>query len=141
MGTHVSIEIAASIDELYKVENAIEELYASGKLSEVNYGNVIVASTEAALNAINHGSKENPEQKVFFDLTVDEKEIMVVVEDSGAGFDYTNLPDPTDPENIEKGSGRGIFIMTNLSDSIKFENNGAKVTMRFLLSEPVSSEA
>lgn len=141
MGTHVSIEISATIDELFKVEYAIEELYTSGKLSEVNYGNVIVASTEAALNAINHGSKQNAEQKVLFDLRVDAKEIVVVVKDSGAGFDYTNLPDPTDPDNIEKGSGRGIFIMTNLSDSIEFENNGAKVTMKFLLGDPVSAEA
>jgi len=136
-----SIEIVASIDELSKVESAIEQLYEDGTLTEVNYGNVIVASTEAALNAINHGAKGDARMKVKFQLEVLEKEIVIVVEDSGIGFDYNNLPDPTDPVNIEKGSGRGIFIMKNLSDSLEFENNGAKVIMKFLLTAPVSLEA
>lgn len=136
-----SIEIVASIDELSKVESAIEQLYEDGTLTEVNYGNVIVASTEAALNAINHGAKGDARMKVKFQLEVLEKEMVIVVEDSGKGFDYNNLPDPTDPVNIEKGSGRGIFIMKNLSDSLEFENNGAKVIMKFLLTAPVSLEA
>lgn len=141
MSTKTSIEIGASIEELSKIESAIESLFESGKLTEVNYGNVIVASTEACLNAINHGAKNDSNQRVLFDLEIDEKEITIVVTGKGAGFDYMNLPDPTDPANIEKGSGRGIFIIKNLSDSLEFENNGAKVTMKFLLSEPVSVEA
>lgn len=141
MSKEISIEIGASIGELAKVENAIEGLFEDGKLTEVNYGNVIVASTEAALNAINHGAKNNPNLLVKFDLDISEKEITIVVEDSGLGFDHQNLPDPTDPDNIEKGSGRGIFIMKNLSDSLEFENNGAKVIMKFLLTAPVSIEA
>lgn len=141
MSKEISIEIGASIEELAKVENAIEGLFEDGKLTEVNYGNVIVASTEAALNAINHGAKNDPNLLLKFDLDISEKEITIVVEDSGLGFDHQNLPDPTDPDNIEKGSGRGIFIMKNLSDSLEFENNGAKVIMKFLLTAPVSIEA
>ena len=58
---------------------------------------------------------------------------MVSIKDSGAGFDVDALPDPTDPKNLEKGNGRGIYIMKNLSDEIEFEEGGSKVTMGFLL--------
>ena len=132
MNTKISIEISASVDQLSKVENEIESLFEQGKLTEFNYGNVIVASTEAVLNAINHGSKLDSDKKVAFSLDITKSEIVVTVSDSGGGFDFLNLPDPTDPENIEKGSGRGIFIMKNLSDELLFENNGSKVTMKFL---------
>ena len=55
------------------------------------------------------------------------------IEDEGNGFDYTNLPDPTDPENIEKLGGRGIFLMRNLSDEVKFEEKGKKTILSFYL--------
>jgi len=78
---------------------------------------------------------------VLFEIEITEKEIIVEVSDSGEGFDFLNLPDPTDPTNIEKGSGRGIFIMKNLSDSLEYENNGSKVVMKFSSDTPVSLEA
>ena len=131
----------ASIEELSKVENAIDKLYEDGGLTDVNYGNVIVASTEAVLNAMNHGATMDSNQKVLFAIEITEKEIIVEVSDSGKGFDFLNLPDPTDPTNIEKGSGRGIFIMKNLSDSLEYENNGSKVVMKFSSDTPVSLEA
>jgi len=130
-----------SIEELSKVENAIDKLYEDGGLTDVNYGNVIVASTEAVLNAMNHGATMDSNQKVLFAIEITEKEIIVEVSDSGKGFDFLNLPDPTDPTNIEKGSGRGIFIMKNLSDSLEYENNGSKVVMKFSSDTPVSLEA
>jgi len=51
--------------------------------------------------------------------------------DEGNGFDPLILPDPTNPLNIEKLSGRGVFLMTQLSDSIRFEENGRKVFLGF----------
>jgi len=141
LSTKLSIEIMESIEELSKVENAIDKLYEDGGLTDVNYGNVIVASTEAVLNAMNHGATMDSNQKVLFAIEITEKEIIVEVSDSGKGFDFLNLPDPTDPTNIEKGSGRGIFIMKNLSDSLEYKNNGSKVVMKFSSDTPVSLEA
>lgn len=131
----------ASIEELSKVENAIDKLYEDGGLTDVNYGNVIVASTEAVQNAMNHGANKDSDQKVLFEIEITEKEIIVEVSGSGEGLEFLNLPNPTDPTNIEKGSGRGIFIMKNLSDSLEYENNGSKVVMKFSSDTPVSLEA
>ncbi len=55
----------------------------------------------------------------------------VRVKDEGKGFDPNSLPDPTAPENIENIGGRGVFLMTHLSDSIEFEDDGRQVEMTF----------
>ena len=56
------------------------------------------------------------------------------VADEGEGFDFDNLPDPTAPENLEKPDGRGIFLMKNLSDDVKFDDNGSRVSITFAVS-------
>ncbi|MEX2597481.1 MAG: ATP-binding protein [Salibacteraceae bacterium] len=127
----LSRKILAKVEELKVIESDLEDLYNDGSISEEVYGNVIVAVTEAFLNAVNHGSNMDETKLIDFVLTLEEKEIEVVIKDSGNGFDLGSLPDPTDPENIEKGSGRGIFIMKNLADEIEFEDKGSKVVMRF----------
>ena len=121
----------ARLEELAKVESIIDQLYTEGVLSDALYGNVMVVATEATLNAINHGSAQDEQKAIAFSIELDEKEVVVQVSDSGRGFYFNNLPDPTDPENIEKGSGRGIFIMKNLSDDLEFLNEGATVRITF----------
>ena len=56
-----------------------------------------------------------------------------VIEDEGNGFNLEAVPDPTLPENVENIKGRGIFLITHLSDKIDFENKGAKLTISFNL--------
>ena len=53
------------------------------------------------------------------------------VKDEGPGFDFDNLPDPTAPENIEKPTGRGVFLMKNLADNCEFLDDGNTVELKF----------
>ena len=57
--------------------------------------------------------------------------VSFTVKDEGSGFNYDSLPDPTNPENIEKPNGRGVFLMRNLADKVSFEDNGSKVILDF----------
>ena len=52
-----------------------------------------------------------------------------IVRDGGPGFDPTQLPDPTDPENLEKVSGRGLLLMRTFMDEVSFNSTGNEVTM------------
>ena len=52
-----------------------------------------------------------------------------VVRDEGPGFDPASLPDPTDPENLEKAHGRGLLLMRTFMDSVEFNGVGNEVTM------------
>ena len=82
-------------------------------------------------NAILHGNKGDPEKFVKIGFESDDNTLIFSVTDEGPGFDYASLPDPTDPANIDKISGRGVFLMSNLADFIKFEQNGSKVMLGF----------
>ena len=65
--------------------------------------------------------------------SLDKKKLVFTITDQGNGFDFSQLPDPTSPENIEKPQGRGIFLMNHLSDGVSFEEPGNKVEITFQL--------
>jgi anti-sigma regulatory factor (Ser/Thr protein kinase) len=52
-----------------------------------------------------------------------------VIRDQGPGFDPAQLPDPTDPENLERVSGRGLLLMRTFMDEVTFNKSGNQVTM------------
>jgi anti-sigma regulatory factor (Ser/Thr protein kinase) len=51
------------------------------------------------------------------------------IRDQGPGFDPRKLPDPTDPVNLEKVSGRGLLLMRTFMDDVQFNDTGNQVTM------------
>jgi anti-sigma regulatory factor (Ser/Thr protein kinase) len=57
------------------------------------------------------------------------RSVMYVVRDEGPGFDPTSLPDPTDPENIIKLSGRGLLLIQSFMDEISHNTTGNEITM------------
>jgi anti-sigma regulatory factor (Ser/Thr protein kinase) len=52
-----------------------------------------------------------------------------VVKDDGAGFDVRSLPDPRDPENLERCSGRGVLLVQMFMDEVRFNEQGNEITM------------
>jgi serine/threonine-protein kinase RsbW len=125
------VTIASSTDEISKVEALIDKVCESNNFSEDNYGNVLIAVTEAVNNAIEHGNHNDDSKKVVVDCSLTESKLMFSVKDEGEGFDFDDLPDPTDPENIEKPNGRGIFLMKNLADRVSYNEDGNKVDIEF----------
>ncbi len=92
--------------------------------NQEKFHNILVATTEAVINAIQHGNKNDLNKKVFLSVEAFDKKIIVVVQDEGAGFDPSNLEDPRTPENLLKERGRGIFIIRQLSDSVSINSGG-----------------
>jgi serine/threonine-protein kinase RsbW len=125
--------VKSKIDSLREVEKFIDLMAKEHHLGNVIYGNVLIAALEAANNAIIHGNKLDLNKEVYIGIEIEGKIIKLEVRDEGMGFDFNNIPDPTAPENIENISGRGVFLMSKLSDSITFSNNGAVVQLTFNL--------
>lgn len=113
------------------VESLVDNVCEEFKINEDNYGNILVAVTEAVTNAIQHGNKYDPKKNVNVLVKTNDKLLRFVIQDEGSGFDFNNLPDPTDPENIEKPHGRGIFLMQHLADTVSFKENGRVVELNF----------
>jgi serine/threonine-protein kinase RsbW len=125
------IRIESRAENMILVERMIEDVCDLFNISEDYYGNILVAITEAVNNAIYHGNMANPNKNIDIFFKSFPNHISFIVKDEGAGFNFNNLPDPTNPENIEKPNGRGVFLMRKLADKVSFEDNGSKVVLEF----------
>lgn len=124
------LSIPSDFDAVFQVETLIDSVCARMGATE-NYGNVLIAVTEAVNNAIIHGNAKNKSLKVQVQVGENDGGYCFVVRDEGDGFDSSNLPDPTAPENLERENGRGIFLMRNLSDDVVFDDYGRSVNIYF----------
>ena len=127
------VRIPSIKENVSMVESFIENMGKKIEIEEAVYGNVLVSVTEAVNNAIVHGNKEDKTKKVKLELKKNKKSVRFVVEDEGFGFDHKNIPDPTNPTNIDKIKGRGVFLIKSLSDKAKFKDGGRTVEMLFKL--------
>ncbi len=125
------LKIESRIANLRIIENAIDEITGIVGVKQDDYGKIMVAALEAVNNAIIHGNKSDPGKLVDVEIDFKDNDITITVTDEGNGFRPEKIPDPTLPENIEELSGRGVFLMSKLADSIKFNEKGNSVTMSF----------
>jgi serine/threonine-protein kinase RsbW len=127
----INIQIPSLIENIRIIESFIDNAKDQYNIDDDIYGNIMIAVTESVNNAIKHGNKEDKNKSVNLSLYLKENLIKFIIEDQGEGFDFTNLNDPTLPENIDKPGGRGIFLMKNLSDEVHFLNDGRTVELIF----------
>ena len=129
----IKISIPSLIDNIQVIESFIDNAKEDFEINDDMYGNIMISVTECISNAIIHGNQSNAAKMVHLELQMQPGLLICSIEDEGSGFDFSNLPDPTEPENIEKLGGRGIFLMRNLSDDVKFEESGKKTILSFYL--------
>jgi serine/threonine-protein kinase RsbW len=85
---------------------------------------------EALANAVIHGAKEDPTKIVECCVSSDnERGILIVVRDPGAGFSPDSIPACTVGENVFSNHGRGIFLINQLMDTVEFKKNGTEIHM------------
>jgi serine/threonine-protein kinase RsbW len=78
---------------------------------------------EALVNAIQHGNHSDPAKLVRITAQVSDDEAEFSVEDEGVGFDPRDVPDPQDPRNLFRSSGRGVLFIRSLMDEARYDGN------------------
>jgi len=131
-----------------------ECVVSMGLFDEVECTRVGVALEEALANAFCHGNlqidsslrdeddeayglmirqrRAQPpyrDRKIHVDVLMLRDEAVFTIRDEGEGFDPHSLPDPTDPANLEKASGRGVLLMRAFMDSVEYNELGNAVTL------------
>ena len=91
--------------------------------------NLFIALDEAFVNAVKHGNKYDASKIVKVSAEVSTKEARFTIEDEGEGFDVSAIPDPTNPENLFKTSGRGVLFIHNIMDEVTYNERGNRLTM------------
>jgi len=96
-----------------------------------------LALQEALANAVRHGCEGDPRKFVHCTVTYREPgDVRIVVRDPGRGFDLKDVSNPLEGNNPLKASGRGIFLMNQLMDEVRFVDGGREVRMRKALGAP-----
>ena len=88
-----------------------------------------IALEEAMVNAIKHGNGLDPAKKVHVQSRVTPKRAEITIEDEGPGFDRSSIPNPTDDDNIERPSGRGILLIEAYMDGVQWSRGGRRLRM------------
>lgn len=134
MSSHpIMLKLSSHPSNVALVESFVQKISRQYGISPDLHGNILISLTEAVTNAIIHGNKKDSNKTVEIKLSKLGNKIAIRVSDEGTGFDYRNLPDPTQPENITKIGGRGVFLMHQLSDRLSFHNNGSTIEMLFTI--------
>lgn len=116
--------IKSDISELIKVELFLLDILKEHNLSEKYFNKIFLCLSEAVLNAIRHGHKDDRNKDVVVCVDYYEREMKIMVEDEGDGFDVSKIEDPKKGSNLKNESGRGIFIIKNLSNKLEYNEKG-----------------
>jgi serine/threonine-protein kinase RsbW len=98
-------------------------------IKEDDLFDVRLALEEALINAARHGNKLDKNKEIYLKVKVLPQSIELEIKDQGNGFDYKKLPLPTDEQNLEKTSGRGVFLIKELMDEVEFLDGGSRIKM------------
>lgn len=91
--------------------------------------NLFVALDEAFVNAVKHGNKFDRTKMVRISVDISPKKARFTIEDEGEGFNVEEIPDPRNPENLFKTSGRGVMFIYNIMDKVSYNKRGNRLTM------------
>jgi serine/threonine-protein kinase RsbW len=125
------LKIKSSPCQIKHIEDFVNSLKCSCNITQDVYDNILISLTEAVNNAIIHGNKLNVKKFVDIQCREKQKKVIISISDEGLGFNPKNLKDPTLAENLECCGGRGVFIMRQLSDKVRFLDNGRTIELHF----------
>lgn len=91
-----------------------------------------LALREAVANAVKHGNKFDETKNVNLMIKETADGLEIAVRDFGAGFEVEDVPDPTNPENLLKATGRGILFINNFMDSVEWLHHEQGTTVKML---------
>ena len=142
-GNTIRLDFHSSLEVLDFVQAVSDHIGRMAGLDEDSVHWVGVAVRESVINAIKHGNCGDPGKRVHVEFTAigdtARAAIAIRVRDQGCGFDPSLLADPLAPENLLKGSGRGILLMRSFMDEMTFARSpegGTEVRMVKRINQP-----
>ena len=130
IGPPKTILIRSEFAQLKLVETFLLQIFKEYDLDQKNFNKIFLCISEAVVNAIEHGNKNDKDKMVLIGIDYNENLMDICIKDQGKGFNIENIQDPTAIENIKKVSGRGIHIIKSLSDGVLFNNKGNLVQIK-----------
>ena len=119
------------MESVNQVETAAGKLATEAGLDDDTVFHITMAVREAAIKAVLHGNEYDPCRPISVSLENSGRDLTITIADEGKGVDPATLPDPLAPENLLRGTGRGIFLIRSFMDEVRFRqlDPGTELTM------------
>ena len=125
----IEFEIPSAISLMPVILDYLTKRVEKVGIIDSESSNLFIALDEAFVNAVKHGNQFDTKKNIRITAEISTKEARFTVEDEGEGFDVNSIPDPRDPENLFKSSGRGVLLIHNIMDEVKYNKRGNRVEM------------
>jgi CheY-like chemotaxis protein len=125
----IEFELPSDLSLMNGVLHYLIERVAHLGVIQPERSNLFIALDEAFVNAVRHGNKNDPSKLVRITAEISTKEARFTVEDEGDGFNVKDIPDPREPANLFKTSGRGVLLIYNIMDEVSYNERGNRLTM------------
>lgn len=126
----LDISIPATASAISDVSDKVAGILLGLGIPEEKQLEIGLALQEALANAVVHGCKSDPTKNVHCRLNSDNLgRILIIVSDPGPGLDLSSLPAPTLSPNLYQDHGRGIYLIRQLMDDVRFERGGREIRM------------
>jgi serine/threonine-protein kinase RsbW len=125
----VEFVIPSDLTEARRIQDHIEKHLQQSQFHDKEIFGIRLALEEAIVNAIKHGNQMDPGKKVQvrYRILVDRFEASIT--DEGPGYNPTDLPDPCAEENLERPSGRGLFLIKHYMTDVVIHPPGNRLAM------------
>ena len=125
----IEFEFPSAISLMHSILEYLMKRVEKNGIIDAENSNLFIALDEAFVNAVKHGNKFDAKKIVRISAEVSPTEARFTIEDEGEGFNVAEIPDPTNPENLFKTSGRGVLIIHNIMDEVSYNERGNRLTM------------
>jgi serine/threonine-protein kinase RsbW len=119
----LELSIESKLEFVDMISSVVKSISTKMGFEEDDINWIELAVHEAVINAITHGNKHAADKQVDVKFVIEQDSFSVYIRDRGDGFDFGQLPDPTDADNLLKPSGRGIFYMRTFMDEVEFSSH------------------
>ena len=129
--------LAADVDAISPMVERVMRIVTEMGCAAGREFEIELALREALANAVEHGSGNDPSKQIQCCVACDHaRGMLIVVRDPGPGFDPSQIPSPIKGQNLFSTGGRGIYLINQLMDEVRFERGGTEIHMRTHPPEP-----
>ena len=133
----VDLQVAGDVNAISPVVSKVMGIINEMGCAVGHEFEIELALREALANAIEHGAGHDSSKTIQCSVACDhERGMLIVVRDPGAGFDPASLPSPVLGQNLFSTGGRGIYLINQLMDEVRFEKGGTEIHMIKRLKSP-----
>jgi serine/threonine-protein kinase RsbW len=142
MQNRYELILESDLNEVRRVEGFVKTICQEHHFEKNFVHDVMLLITEATNNAIMHGNKFDKTKRARLLCIIENGYLTIEVSDEGEGFNPQTLPNPLDPENLLKPSGRGVFLIKNFAENVEydFSSQGTTLKMRVAIRYSEKSE-